>query len=125
MESQRKDTLYCDDIKSQTAMNNAQAIMNLRQEMVITINEARGMVGLAPLEEVWADDPLFRSPRLPPLANQETEVTGPVDGGEGGEADSDDMDSDDDLADVTEAIGGYGNKPKKKPKKKPMKDESI
>lgn len=85
-----------DDIKSQTAMNNAQAIMNLRQEMVITINEARGMVGLAPLAEVWADDPLFRSPRLPPLANQSTEVTGPVDGIESEEADEQDENDEDD-----------------------------
>jgi len=110
-----------DDIKSQTVMNNANAIMNLRQEMVITVNESRGMIGLPPIEEDFADDPLFRSPRLPPLYQQSTEVTGPVDGNDDDDDDVIIPDEDDDLADIQEAPWSYG-KPKKpkKPKKKPM-----
>ncbi len=112
-----------DDIKAQTAMSHSQAITNLRQEMVITVNESRGMIGLPPLEEVWADDPLFRSPRLPPLYQQTNEVTGPVDGDEPDE-DVVIPDEEDDLPEIYEAPWDYGNKPKKKPKKKPMKDWS-
>ena len=49
---------------AETRKNQATAISSLRQESVISINEARNMLGLEKLEVANADDPFFLSPKL-------------------------------------------------------------
>ena len=49
---------------AETQSRQAQAISNLRQEGVISINEARNFLGLERLELTDADDPMFLSPKL-------------------------------------------------------------
>jgi len=49
---------------AETQSRQAQAISNLRQEGVISINEARNFLGLERLDLADADDPMFLSPKL-------------------------------------------------------------
>ena len=49
---------------AETRAKESTAISNLRQEGVISINEARNMLGLERLEIMEADDPMFLSPKL-------------------------------------------------------------
>jgi len=49
---------------AETRAKESTAISNLRQEGVISINEARNMLGLERLEITEADDPMFLSPKL-------------------------------------------------------------
>ena len=49
---------------AETRKAEANAISNLRQEGVISINEARSMLGFERLTEPEADDPMFLSPKL-------------------------------------------------------------
>lgn len=49
---------------AETRQKQASAISNLRQEAIISINEARAMLGLERLDESDADDPMFISPKL-------------------------------------------------------------
>ena len=49
---------------AETRKAEAAAISNLRQESVVSINEARGMLGLERLSETEADDPFYLSPKL-------------------------------------------------------------
>jgi len=47
-----------------TRKSESDAISNLRQESVVSINEARAMLGLERLSEPEADDPFYLSPKL-------------------------------------------------------------
>ena len=49
---------------AETRSKEATAISNLRQEGVISVNEARAMLGLERLSEAEADDPFYLSPKL-------------------------------------------------------------
>ena len=51
-------------VMAEVARTQADAIAALRQEGVISINEARSMLGMESLEEAEADDPFFLSPKL-------------------------------------------------------------
>lgn len=64
---------------AETRKAEAAAISNLRQEGIVSINEARGMLGLERLTVAEADDPMFLSPKL--AINK-----GKVDAGGGGES---------------------------------------
>lgn len=50
--------------EAKTQKEAATAIGNLRQESIISINEARNILGLERLERAEADDPFFLSPKL-------------------------------------------------------------
>lgn len=50
--------------EAKTQKEAATAIGNLRQESIISINEARNILGLERLERSEADDPFFLSPKL-------------------------------------------------------------
>tara|TARA_R110000803_G_scaffold107958_3_gene176142 strand:- start:5090 stop:7504 length:2415 start_codon:yes stop_codon:yes gene_type:complete len=50
--------------EAKTKKEAATAISNLRQEGIISINEARSMVGLERIPEEKADDPFYLSPKL-------------------------------------------------------------
>lgn len=50
--------------EAKTKKEAATAISNLRQEGIISINEARNMIGLERIKEDMADDPFYLSPKL-------------------------------------------------------------